>query len=258
MGAYFQITLKSFQKAVAYKAEAWMQLLGNLTFLLLYVSVWGALLKGGERGDLPTMLAYIMAVQLVNNLNLRNMAWELPEKIRKGDIAVDMLKPLYLPLRYTAEQEGQSLFALVRAIPVYLLIGWAMKIELPDAATLGWFLLSTFLGHYLFTAILLTVLSLSFWIQQTHAIYDLVDFGYTVFAGTLIPLWYLPPFMAKVASYLPFQAVFYTPGAIFAGELTGPALQQALLVQVAWLFVGLLAVHFSWSAATKKVVAQGG
>lgn len=257
MRPYWEILNRSFQRTITYKFEAWMGLVSNGTYLALNLAIWFALLQD-DQASLSEMLGYTMAVQLLRSFNMPELLWVLPERIRTGEIVGDMLRPISLPLRLAAEQEGQSMYNLLRTVPVYLVVGFILRPELPGWQ--GWigFVVATMLGHWVALALALSIISAVFWILEGDSLYSLMFFGIAVFSGQFIPMWYLPDWLVNIASWLPFQAIFYTPAAIFSGRLTGVDMVQAIGVQAVWVLLLGGFMFWIWGRAVRKVVIQGG
>jgi ABC-type uncharacterized transport system permease subunit len=79
----------------------------------------------------------------------------------------------------------------------------------------------------------------------------------TFMSGAILPLWYMPDWLQKVALALPFQASTYTPLAVYFGQPPGGVL-AALGIQLAWIvLLGGLCI-WVWSRAKHRVVVQGG
>lgn len=255
--AYYEIAARSFQQALAYRFQSWMMLISNLARLLLMLAIWHAV-SGDDPAALGDLLAYTLAVQFLANLNFPEIIWTLPVKIQKGEVAVDLVKPFSQPLKVMAEQGGKNAFFLLRAVPVYVLVGLLLPLSLPAWPSFLLFLLSATLGHLIFLCLCVAMASVAFWVFEADGVFNLFFFFFSVLSGMVLPFWILPDWFVSLVGYLPFQAVYYLPGALFTGQITGAAVGLALGQQVFWLLVAGVLVHLSWAAATRKVVIQGG
>jgi ABC-type uncharacterized transport system permease subunit len=191
-------------------------------------------------------------------VNFSEFAWEIPEHIRSGQVAVDLVKPISLPLRYMAEQAGHNLIYLLLSLPAYLLILPFVPLRLPDLAGWGWFTLAWLLAYLVNSLLNLIVGSAAFWTITAEGLWPVVNFGMWVLSGRIIPLWYMPDWFSTLARWLPFQAAYFTPVAAFTGRLHGPDLWRALILQAAWVVALGLLTHWIWARATRKVVVHGG
>ncbi|MCJ7752536.1 MAG: ABC transporter permease, partial [Armatimonadetes bacterium] len=97
----------------------------------------------------------------------------------------------------------------------------------------------------------------AFWTLEMQGFHDL-QWAIMAFAsGTAVPLWFMPPVLAKVLRALPFQQMGFVPLTFWSGQ-AGDAALRLLLGQVLWLIpmAGLAALV--WRAAQRQVVIQGG
>ena len=64
--------------------------------------------------------------------------------------------------------------------------------------------------------------------------------------------------MRKGIELLPFAAMQNVPLRVYSGDLNGAALEKAILLQVFWLLVMVLAGRLLEQLAMKRIVVQGG
>lgn len=261
---YLEFTRKSFLRASAYRAEAWIRIVGNLMSLMMWGFIWYALYRGEgsvQSISLHSMLSYILvslALQGIHGAGTK--LFEIQERVRSGNIAMEMLRPYDYPLRMLFSDFGSMAFYFITAIaPLYTLIFVIMQPVLPDSAlqTLL-FIVSAVLGYLIRYCIEMTFGLFSFWLVETGGVEDIFYFSISLFSGSVVPLWFFPDWLAAVARFLPFQGIYFVPNAIFVGELSGQALLAALLNQLLWLAVCLAILRFVWRKASRKIVIQGG
>jgi ABC-2 type transport system permease protein len=77
-------------------------------------------------------------------------------------------------------------------------------------------------------------------------------------SGQIIPLTFFPGVFGRIVFALPFAAIYSTPLLIYVGIIQPHDYARYLAIQVLWLilFSGLSALV--WSAASRRVVIQGG
>ncbi|MBA3274751.1 MAG: ABC transporter permease, partial [Chloroflexia bacterium] len=100
MSLYLAMIGKSYRKHLAYRSEVWVRIVIGVVWVAIQVAVWRALIGNGEVDGitLPDMITYailntVMALAMMD----RSLA-ELDQKIRSGDIAVDLIRPFHYPL----------------------------------------------------------------------------------------------------------------------------------------------------------------
>jgi ABC-2 type transport system permease protein len=67
-----------------------------------------------------------------------------------------------------------------------------------------------------------------------------------------------PTSIQKIAAWLPFQHIAFTPLQIYLGKLSGLGAARALLTQWVWVAALLWLGHLWWNRATRKITIHGG
>lgn len=185
---------------------------------------------------------------------------ELAERIRSGDVVVDLYRPVDVQLWWLASWSGRSAYTFgSRGIPPMLLGAVVFDLRVPpDAATWIVFALSVVLASGIGFAIRFAANLVAFWLLDSRGVDQLVTLVLTFFGGLLVPIVLFPPWLEAVARLLPFAAMAQVPAEVFLGLHPGRGALTALATQLAW-FVALLALgRVMLGAATRKVVIQGG
>ena len=120
------------------------------------------------------------------------------------------------------------------------------------------FLLTLALGLLNVVAFCMIIYMLSFFTISPDGIrlvsLSMVEF----FQGAIIPLPFFPDAVRKVMELLPFAAMQNVALRVYSGDLAGPALQRAVILQIFWFFVMLACGKALEYRAMKKIVVQGG
>ena len=261
---YGVFTRKSMQRAAAYRFDAWTRILGNIMLLLMWGFVWYALYQGKETVasvSFHSMLSYILISQALQGIHgAGTPLWEMQERVRTGDIAMEMLKPYDYPTRMLFTDFGSIFFYFLTAVlPLYTAIFLIFSPAMPATFSQGGvFILSAVLGYFIRYCIELTFGLFTFWLVETGGVEDIFYFSISLFSGSVVPLWFFPDWLEKLARYLPFQGIYFVPNSIFVGQLEGRALLQALSAQVIWLVVCFVILRYVWAKASRKIIIQGG
>ncbi|MGH4010945.1 MAG: ABC transporter permease [Pseudonocardiaceae bacterium] len=179
------------------------------------------------------------------------------ERVRSGDIAIDLLRPVDLQVGLLAEDLGRAGYALLTRFTVPLLIGLALfDLTLPGSV-IRWavFGLSVLLAILVSFAIRFLLNLAAFWLLDWRGLVALHGAVSSVLAGLVVPIAFFPGW-ARVAIWsTPFPAILQAPIDIAIG--TGTTL-LLLAHQLAWA-VALLAVgRLVLARAVRKLVIQGG
>lgn len=256
MRAFYAFMNQGFRMQMAYKVEGVIGIFQSLIWFLLYAGIWTALLRN-DPAALRQQMVYIIATRFLSELFFLP-TWEIAMKFRMGDVGLELIKPVSLPVRILADFLGRSGFRLLRSLPVYVLIWAVFRLPAPSLFQLVLFVLSSLLGWVIVASAKMALNLIALWTVQFNQAEEVWDMLSSLFAGAFIPLHYLPPWVAGVARYLPFAGVYYVPSAILSGGLGGGALVQAMGLQVLWAFVMASGLWLMWQAGSRKLVMQGG
>mgnify|MGYP001951300323 CR=1 FL=1 len=268
VSVYLEFARKSFLRAGAYRFEVWTRLFANLTYFLMWGSIWYALYQStdGVNGEssFRQVLTYVALSQMIQTLHAAGTPiYEIQHKVRKGDIALELMRPYDFPLRSLFGDLGNIGFYLITAVlPVYSILFVFLHDQLPFAPgelhRWGWFLLAFVLSYLVRYAIDLCFGLLTFWLIETGGIGEIVYFALQLLSGQVIPLWFFPEWLLTVAAWLPFQAIYYIPNAILLGRIPDGQLLNVIGVQVFWVVFMLSLLRITWHQAVKRVIIQGG
>jgi ABC-type uncharacterized transport system permease subunit len=245
-----------------YRLDYVVGLVGLLLQVLLLRVVWTAVYEHRPTVNgvtLATMIAYATLASVQYWLFNPWIFSLIPDRVREGRIGMDLSRPVGFLGQVVAGQVGRTAAALpfaVLALPVAILFGGAQAPPGPVAA-LGYAL--SLLLAYAVTTLLSVVFGLvTFWTMEVSGIFIIYRMVAQFLSGALVPLWFMPGALRTVAQLLPFQAITYTPTAIYLGRLSGAQVPEYLLVQLAWVALLYLVARLVWARAEHRVVVLGG
>jgi len=262
MTLYAAFLAKSFRKHLAYRSEVWVRIVISLVWVGIQVAVWRAVLGAGEVAgiDLSDMITYAILRTVMALVLMDGTVADLEQRIQSGDIVVDLIKPVTYPLTLLADGLGRSLFAaLFSVLPTFLVAALFFGVQPPASP-----------GHALAFGLGMAVaLAISFALAclvAMLAFYFLATFHFrwafgalrTLFAGTMVPLWFYPEQLRLVAEGLPFQFLAFFPAAAWLGELQGQEIGRGLGLGVLWAAALLGLCWWMWLRITRRLVVQGG
>jgi len=261
---YLEFSRVAFRRKAAYRFDVFTQVLANILFLFMWLFIWLGLYQGQNQVvgvSFRTMLSYVLVSQMLQNLHSAGTPlWEIQEQVRTGNIAVEMIRPYHYPTRLLFSDLGSIFFYFLTAVlPLYLVLMFVFQPLRPESL-LTWltFFLSALLGYLIRHNLELTFGLFTFWLIETGGVEDIFYFSVSLFSGSLVPLWFFPAWLGKLARLLPFQGIYFIPNSIFIGDLKGPAALASLFLQLGWVILTRLLLSFVWKQATKKIVIQGG
>jgi ABC-2 type transport system permease protein len=264
LAGYVSVARVQVRIQLVYRGDFLFRLLGLLVNIYLLRLVWQAVYpasgtaaaNGGHRITLATQIAYATLASVQNWLLSSGGMGFIPQRVRDGTVAVDLVRPVRFPTQMVWAQSGtiaaQLPFALA-ALPFALLVGGARPPASAGAA-LGYLL--SLLPAALIALLMATLVQMvSFWTLETSGIFVIYAFVQQFLAGSLVPLWFMPEWLRLLAQWLPFQATTYAPVAVYLGQA---GVWATLGTQLAWCAVLLMLLALMWRRALHRVVVQGG
>ena len=261
---YWPLVVAGFRQQSAYRLAALGGLVANVTFGLLKVSVLFATVRasgGSVQGyDLGTMSAYVWLSQgLLGSLNLYGRT-EIGQRIRVGDVVVDLIRPVDVQIASIATELGRALWALVpRAIPTVTIGVVFVGMEMPGTfAPYALGLVSVLLGIVVSCTTVYLVATAGFWLVDNRG----AEYLYMVFAGFLaglfVPIGLFPGWLETAAHATPFPSMMMFPIDILSGRVGGWSSVGLIGAQLAWLGITLAAGHVLTRAGRHRLEVQGG
>ncbi|GLI03072.1 ABC transporter permease [Phytohabitans aurantiacus] len=186
---------------------------------------------------------------------------ELADRIRTGDVASDLLRPVHPITMYLAADVGRAGHAvLTRFVPPVLTGLLFFDVYLPRQwFTAPLFVLSTGLAVLLCFACRFLVNSVAYWLTDIRGPMIAWMIGSGVLGGLFFPLRFLPePLMVALWVATPFPGMLQTPLDVLV-ERDAPALRGGLVaLQVMWAGLLLTACVMVQRRAERRLVIQGG
>ena len=182
---------------------------------------------------------------------------DLAQRVRTGDVAIDLVRPASLQAWTLADDLGRAAFLLLaRSVPPTVAGALLFGIRVPaDPARWAAFLLSMTLGVVVSFGLRYLVALATCWIADDRGVQSLSLVMTTFFSGMILPLVIFPGVLGTLTRALPWAAMVQVPADVFLGK--GDPV-SALAFQVMWaaalLGLGALATR----SARRKVVIQGG
>jgi ABC-2 type transport system permease protein len=262
--AYVMHAKLGLQQMLAYRAGFFLGLLGNLFFLLSMFYLWRVLLKNPRfthalGWDWSQMKAYLLIGFITGILVSTFTDYTMANRIRTGDVALDLARPIDYQKARFSETLGVALFEFCTAVSVCAIV----------VAVFGGMQPPTLQAGLLFTVSLLLVVPLKFGIVYMSGLVCFWTTNYlgvswsrqaivNIMSGALVPIVLFPVWLQGVANVLPFQAIVWTPARIYLGTIHGTEAAMWLAIEAAW-GVGLwILARLMWKVAVRKLVIQGG
>ncbi|WP_327355782.1 ABC transporter permease [Streptomyces sp. NBC_01304] len=266
MRLYAAVAAGGFRRYATYRLATMAGIFTNTVFGFIgsytYIALWDERPHLGGY-DQPQALTYVWIGQtLLAACALLGAGFEdeLIERIKTGDIAIDLYRPADLQLWWLAADLGRATFQLIGRGIIPMAVGaLAFDLALPGSAW-PWlaFLVAVTLGVVVSFAIRYLVALSAFWLMDGAGAAQMAWLASAFFSGMLLPLNVFPGVFGEIARALPWSALLQVPADVFLGKHAGWGLLQAYAFQAGWAVALLGAGRALQAAATKRVVVQGG
>ena len=263
MCALLGIARGGYQRYAAYPAATWAGVFTNTVFGFLRGSVLLALYTHrGEVGGYDASAAHTYN-WLIQALIAAVAIWgwrELAERIRSGDIVIDLARPIDPQLAGLAADLGRAAYQILfRGLPPLIVGAVVFDLTAPagplEAAA---FLVSVALAVCVSYGFRFLVNLTAFWLVDARGVIALSGVAATLFSGFVVPVGFFPSWLVAVARATPFPAMAQTPIDVFVGRISGAGVLTALAAQAGWLAALLGAGRMAFAAGARRLAVQGG
>ncbi|MFC8421390.1 ABC transporter permease [Streptomyces sp. NPDC057236] len=260
---YLAVAVGGFRRYASYRAATAAGVFTNTVFGLILVYTYLALWEerpglGGY--DQAQAVTYVWLGQcLYATLAIQGGGAEkdLMERIRTGEIAVDLYRPVDLQVWWLAGDVGRAVFQMLgRGVVPFVFGSLFFTMALP-AEVAPWlaFAVTLLLAAVVSFAIRYLAALSVFWLMDGTGVGQVLMITGVFFSGMVLPLNAFPGGLGDVVQVLPWAAQIQVPADVLMGE-RGP--WGAFAFQAAWAVVLLAAGRLLQSVATRRVVVQGG
>lgn len=260
------VAARSFRRYSTYRAATLAGIFTNSVFGLIYSFAYLALWRANPDAGGYDATDAVTYVWLSQALLMTVAVWgggttdDLAERIRTGDVAIDLYRPVDLVGWYLAADLGRAAYHLLTRGLAPTLVGLVLfDIALPDGtvAAAG-FVVSLVLAVVVSFALRFLVASTAFWLLDQSGVRLMAGTFAIFFSGMMLPLTLFPGWLGTAAAVLPWAAIIQVPIDVWLGRHDGTGLLLALGFQAVWAGLLLAACRVVLRAATRKVVVQGG
>ncbi|MFF8903413.1 ABC transporter permease [Streptomyces olivaceoviridis] len=266
MGAgrlYAAVATGGFRRYATYRAATAAGVFTNTVFGLILVYTYRALwdekphLGGYDQAQAVTYVWLGQAFLSTLAIGGGGVEDELMERIRTGDVAIDLYRPADLQLWWLAADLGRAFFQLLgRGLVPFVFGALCFPVYLPaDAGTWVAFLAAVLLAMLVGFGIRYLVALSAFWLLDGAGVAQMAWLLGFFCSGMLLPLNVFPGALGDVVRVLPWSSLLQAPADVLLGH-ADPL--PTYLFQAAWAVALLGAGRLVQSAATRRVVVQGG
>lgn len=194
---------------------------------------------------------------LIEPVRIFGGSLDLTERIRTGDVAVDLHRPADLQGWWLADDIGRAGFALMSRGTLPLLAGsLVFSLRWPSPATWAAFAGSVLLAMLVSFGLRYLASLAVFWLHDDRGVNAISLITSMFFSGVIVPLVVFPGRLGSVAHLLPWAALIQLPADVFLGKRTD--LLGVYGFQAAWAVVLLALGRLLTTVARRRLVVNGG
>ncbi|MGK5552225.1 ABC transporter permease [Actinomadura kijaniata] len=262
MGVLPWVAWYGFRRHSAYPLSALAEATANVAFgfvrAFVLMALWKARpsLGGYDVTDAVTFCfltqALIGPVQIFGGL-------ELTQRIRDGDVAVDLHRPVDLQGWWLADDLARAAATLLlRGGPPLVAGALMFPLRRPGPGALAAFGVALLLAVLVSFGLRYLVALAVFWVHDDRGLASASLVMAMFFSGMVVPLVAFPGWLGEAARALPWAALVQVPADVFLGKRTGADLLAALGFQAAWAVALLVAGRAVTAAVRRRLVIHGG
>jgi ABC-2 type transport system permease protein len=262
MRLYLELARRGFRRAAAYPAATFAGVFTNTIFGFINAAVLLSIFHYRETAggyDARDTVTYVWITQGLL-MPVAIFGWyELALRIRTGDVAIDLVRPLDIQLSGLAFDLGRAAFdMLFRAVPPFVVGALAFDLRFPTPGLAAAFAVSVVGAVVLSYGFRFLYNLAAFWLLDYRGAGMLALVVCWLLCGLFAPIAYYPQWLQTVVHVLPFYGIIQLPADVWLGKHTGSALAGVLALQAAWALVLLVAGRAVFALAVRRVVIQGG
>lgn len=261
MQPYIKFSSIKFRSLMQNRFDCLIDIIEILLVYVVFFCVISAVFQGRQVIDgisLDMAVTSILISTGLTHAHYRNQMF-IQDKLKQGTLAVELIKPINFRLKVFSQDFGTALFRVVfNMLPAMLLTIPFMGIYLPKSPLYFiLFIISAVLGfivNWLFDFIIHCI---SFYIFSIWGFLTIKRALTDIFAGALIPLWFMPDAVLTVLDFTPFTSIFFIPLRLYLGQLGEEEILPAFLTQLFWIFVLWFIGQLAWKCGINKMFAKG-
>ncbi|WP_425449077.1 ABC transporter permease [Dethiothermospora halolimnae] len=263
---YLQFAKNAFQSNLSYRMSILLSILHRVAALLVEVSIWSAVISitgkiSTSMGtiDLNEMITYAILSTGISTIISSNIVMDFEDKVRTGQIAMDLIKPMKFKLYLVFQNLGNNLFKVIFELTPVVIIGiLCFGINIPSKENAILFAVALLNGMIIYFILTCILGQLSFWILTVWHLDKLLNDMLKIFSGRFIPLWFFPKTLISISVFLPFRLIYFSPMSIYLGKINIAEAENILMQQGLWILILFIIDMILWKKGIKKLVVQGG
>lgn len=264
MSAHLQLIAAEFRRQSTYRLALAAGVFTNGIFGLIRAGLLLAAVEGagGSAGgyDARTALLYVLWGQALLGV-IPMWGWnEIGDRVRTGEIAVDLARPIDLQVYWWFRDIGRAAMQFLgRGLPILILGSIVLQVAPPlDPLVYLAGLVGVALGLGINYLCRYALNLISFWTIETQGFQILYMVLVSLLTGFTVPVHLFPDWLRGIAEASPFPSMYQYPVDLISGRTTGADVLPILGIQVVWVVVLIVGTRVMTRLGTRRLVIQGG
>jgi ABC-2 type transport system permease protein len=232
------------------------------TMPLVMLALWSAAAESGPiRGySRARFTVYFLSTYVIRQLSGSWIVYQIASEIRNGKLSLRLLRPIHPVSAFAAESLAALPLRIAISIPIVVIAVSAGGTRSFTNSPAAWALFgASMLGAWLLTFSMNVIVgSLSFYIESSSRIMELIMITFFVLSGYFVPIELLPSSFQLAADWLPFKYQLALPVELATGAHGIDVGVRLLCKQWIWVTLEVLAVIGLWRSGVRRFVAHGG
>ncbi|MDR0914787.1 MAG: ABC-2 family transporter protein [Oscillospiraceae bacterium] len=262
MNPYIEYGKKAFAKNLVYRSDYIIGVFNTVIMVFIQVAIWRAIYGSNTQiNGVPfsyVATSFVLSICFAAALTANDFV--LADKVLYGSITTELLKPISINLCIMADTIGNNLFKLIMQFAPAVIISGLFLGLLPPASVLMLLLcvFSLIFGFLIVYYISYIIQACSFWFTNVWSLSVIKNSVISILSGTLIPLWFLPDWLAAAIKWTPFDVIYFAPIQIYLGQMNTQEIIFTFAKQIVWVLLFAVLGMFIYKKGIKKLCIAGG
>lgn len=263
MRGYLSVFIMRLRMEIQYRGAMIGGIFCQMFFGMVLIALYRALYEGNPQSTpIENVVTYVWLQQAFFRMMLA-VDNELVDKIRTGDIAYDMCRPVNMYGFYYARIMAQKVMgSLMRAVPMLILAaflpkGWGISAPSSFVGLLA-ALPALVLGVFCVCALSNIAMAFTMKTLDPRGMQGLLNLLMMTFSGNLLPLTLFPDRWQKVITLIPYAQLLDAPIRLYTGDFAISEALRVYAVQSFWTVALVLLGAYMWKLNQKRMIVQGG
>lgn len=250
----------SFKNSFSYRIEVIFSILSSIFYIITTITLWAYVYKE-DMFKTNYMTSYVILVCIIN-IAYSNIICEIvSQKVIKGTIIIDLLKPVNFVWISYLEMLGIILSNLIlKGLSIGIIFSPTLIRTIGKISffQIFVFIITVIIGHIFYSIIYSIVSLLSFIFIEIWPLRRMIDDTIKLFSGILIPISMFPGKLKLLLLISPLRFLYYSPIEIIMGTYNYENIMKDIFSILIWLFSLIMILVYTYKKVINKCVIQGG